>query len=60
MIPIRDTVPRRHPPVATWLIILINCLVFFFELTMPEHMLVQFFYRFGLVPARYSHPAWAL
>lgn len=27
---------------------------------MPEHMLVQFFYHFGLVPARYTHPQWAL
>src|SRR5437868_7134726 len=60
MIPIGDTVPRRNPPIATWFIILINCLVFFFELTLPPHMLVEFFYRFGLVPARYTHPAWAM
>jgi membrane associated rhomboid family serine protease len=60
MIPIRDTIPRSTPPIATWLIILVNWLVFLFELTMPEHTLVQFFYRFGLVPARYSHPAWTL
>ena len=44
----------------TWLIILANCLVFLFELAMPEHTLLQFFYRLGLVPARYTHPAWAL
>jgi membrane associated rhomboid family serine protease len=60
MIPIQDTVPRKNPPIATRLIILLNCLVFLFELTMPQHMVVQFFYRFGLVPARYSHPEWAL
>jgi membrane associated rhomboid family serine protease len=60
MIPIRDTVPRTNPPIATWLIILANCLVFLFELTMPEPVLVDFFYRFGLVSARYTHPAWAL
>jgi hypothetical protein len=60
MIPIRDTIPRRNPPIATWLIILANSFVFLFELALPEHTLVQFFYRFGLVPARYTHPAWAL
>jgi len=60
MIPIRDTIPRKNPPIMTWLIILAKCLVFLFELAMPEHMLLQFFYRLGLVPARYTHPAWAL
>src|SRR5882762_1721064 len=60
MIPIRDTIPRKNPPIMTWLIILANCLVFLFELAMPEHTLLQFFYRLGLVPARYTHPAWAL
>jgi membrane associated rhomboid family serine protease len=52
MIPIRDTIPTRNPPIATWLIILASCLVFLFELSAPEHALVQFFYQYGLVPAR--------
>ena len=60
MFPVRDTIPARNPPIATWLIILANGLVFLFELAMPEHTLVQFFYRFGLVPARYTHPGWAV
>src|SRR5260370_42423423 len=44
----------------TWIIILVNSLVFLFELTMPEDTLKQFFYLFGIVPARYTHPGWAL
>jgi membrane associated rhomboid family serine protease len=60
MIPIKDTVPRQNPPIAVWIIILANCLVFLLELAMPEYGLVQFFYRFGLVPARYTHPQWAM
>src|ERR1700720_1133912 len=60
MIPIRDTIPTRNPPIATWLIILANCLVFLLELSMPEQTLVHFFYQYGLVPARYTHPNWAL
>jgi membrane associated rhomboid family serine protease len=60
MFPIRDTIPRRNIPVATWTLILINCLVFLFEIGMPAHTLQAFFYMFGVVPARYTHPDWAL
>jgi membrane associated rhomboid family serine protease len=59
VIPIRDTVPRRNPPIAVWILILTNGVVFLFELTMPRGVLEQFFYLFGIVPARYSHPDWA-
>src|SRR5438445_11462644 len=27
---------------------------------MPDAMIVRFFYLFGVVPARYTHPQWAL
>ena len=46
-------------PFATWTIIAINVLVFFFELSMPEATLQRFFYLFGVVPARFTHPEWA-
>jgi membrane associated rhomboid family serine protease len=59
MFPICDTVPRQHLPIATWLLILINSVIFLFELMMPEPMLEEFFYMFGIVPARFTHPAWA-
>lgn len=59
MLPIRDTVPRRNPPIATWLLILTNSIVFLFELMMPEPALQQFFHLFGIVPARFMHPDWA-
>ena len=58
MFPIGDTVPRRSPPIVTWTLIAVNCLIFFFELGMPESALEHFFYLFGLVPARYTHPGW--
>lgn len=60
MLPIQDTIPRRNPPVATYVLILINSLVFMFELTLSPAMLERLFYLFGMVPARYTHPAWAL
>ena len=59
MIPIRDTIPSKSTPVGTSIIILANSLVFIFELMLPDPVLEAFFYYFGIVPARYSHPEWA-
>ena len=44
----------------TWILIAVNCLVFLFELSIPQPALEHFFYLFGLVPARYTHPDWAV
>ena len=51
MLPIKDTIPRRNPPIATWVIIFLNCFVFLLELTMSPYSLQQTFYLFGIVPA---------
>src|SRR5437016_6230014 len=59
MFPIRDTIPAKNPPIATWFLILANCCVFLFELTLSPQQLQQLFYFFGIVPARFSHPDWA-
>jgi membrane associated rhomboid family serine protease len=59
LIPIRDTVPRQHFPFAVLALIAVNVLVFFRELALPEDFAEQFIYLFGLVPARYTHAAWA-
>jgi membrane associated rhomboid family serine protease len=59
MIPIKDTVPRSTYPFVTLLIIIVNLLVFAFELSLPERIRNDFIYAFGLVPARYSHHRWA-
>ena len=59
MLPIGDTVPRRSPPVAVWLLLIGNALVFVFELSMPPPVLERCFHLFGVVPARYTHPSWA-
>jgi hypothetical protein len=31
MIPIRNAVPSRSPPLVTWILIATNCLVFLFQ-----------------------------
>ncbi len=59
MFPLQDSVPSRSVPVVTRALILINALVFFFELLLPEQALEQVFYLFGVVPARFTHPHWA-
>src|SRR5437870_894419 len=59
MFPIRDTIPAKNPPIATWFLILANAFVFLFELTLSPQQLEALFYLFGIVPARFSHPAWA-
>jgi membrane associated rhomboid family serine protease len=56
MLPIRDTIPTRYFPLATWTVIGANVLVFAFELRLPDRQLEAFLYLFGIVPARYSHP----
>ena len=60
MIPIRDTIPRRQVPVVTWSLIAVNVLIFLFELTLDPVDLEALFYLFGIVPARYTHPEWAM
>jgi len=60
MIPIRDTIPSQHPPIATWFLIAINSVIFLVELMMPMPERDQFFHLFGIVPARFTHLDWAL
>jgi membrane associated rhomboid family serine protease len=59
MLPIRDSLPRSHVPTATYLLILINGIIFVLELTLPQDAIEQCFYYFGIVPARFTHPDWA-
>jgi len=59
MFPIRDTIRSRHPAIATKFIILVNVLVFGFQLILSPESLKDLFNLFGMVPARFSDPAWA-
>jgi membrane associated rhomboid family serine protease len=59
MIPIRDTVPRRHFPFAVLTLIAVNVYVFLKEFSLPPEAAEQLIYLFGLVPARFTHADWA-
>ena len=59
MFPIKDSIPSRSVPVATRALILLNVVVFFFELGLSNESLERVAYLFGLVAARFTHPGWA-
>lgn len=52
-IPLKDLNPRRTLPIVNSLLIVINVLVFFYELTLPPKAEVALAYTFGTVPARF-------
>ncbi len=52
MIPLRDNIPSRRFPVMNTALIIINVLVFFYELSLSQPELEALFFRFGVVPER--------
>jgi membrane associated rhomboid family serine protease len=50
MIPYGDSPERRIIPLVNWALILLNVLVFVYELSLPERDLVRFFNTWGVVP----------
>ncbi|MFQ5668901.1 MAG: rhomboid family intramembrane serine protease [Acidobacteriota bacterium] len=56
MFPLRDTIPSRHLPLATWSLIVANLVIFTQELLLPPRQIQALFTFYGVVPARYMHP----
>jgi membrane associated rhomboid family serine protease len=54
MIPIRNAVPSRYPPVVTWILIATNCLVFLFQDSLSPDELELLLSQFALITTRYS------
>src|SRR6185503_10751824 len=52
MFPLRDTIPSRRAPVVVWLLVLVNALVFVYELRLSDQGVAQLFEHYGIVPAR--------
>src|ERR1700756_2249556 len=50
MIPLRVLLQRRSAPTVTLLLIIVNALVFFFEMALPMYARDRFFEIYGLVP----------
>ena len=51
MIPLRDTIPHRRKPIITMSLIVVNFLVFFYELRQGL-LLRDFLFKFGFVPVK--------
>jgi membrane associated rhomboid family serine protease len=54
MIPIRDTIRSYNFPVINWSIIILNSLVFLYQLILPPAALQSFIRTFGMVPSHIS------
>ena len=52
MIPLRDANPSRRLALVTILLILVNSVIFFYELTLGPAQLERLVFSFGVVPAR--------
>jgi membrane associated rhomboid family serine protease len=51
MIPVKNNTRCQKKPVITLLLCAVNCGIFFYELTLPAHILEELFAVFGLIPA---------
>lgn len=60
MIPYRDTIPCENRPWITWGLIGLNFIIFLVTWLLPERGQMQIFYWYGLVPARFTWPEWAI
>ena len=56
MIPLRAKVPSERTPIVAVSLIAMSALAFIFELLLDPHAQNRFFFLYGLVPARYTHP----
>jgi membrane associated rhomboid family serine protease len=51
-IPTRDSTLRLSPPIITVSLIVINCVIFIYQTTLPADMVTGWFKSYGLVPNR--------
>ena len=55
MIPLRDSTPSRHFPLVTVSLIVLNLLVFYYQISLGQNGMEQLIYVLGMVPANYQH-----
>lgn len=60
MIPLRSNVPRVTIPYAVSAIIAVNVLVFLYVRNLDPHAVTRLYHLFGVVPARFMEPDWAV
>ena len=55
MIPLKDSTPRSSAPVITVALIIVNSVVFLYQLTLPQRLEHTFFMIYAMTPARVTH-----
>jgi membrane associated rhomboid family serine protease len=58
MFPLHDSIPRIRTPVIVYAIIVLNALVFLYQVSLPHDGALEFAYRYGMVPMRYFDLDW--
>lgn len=53
MIPLKDDIPSRKYPIVNTSIIILNVLIFFWELSLPGQIRENVFFKYGIVPYRF-------
>lgn len=53
MFPIQDDQPKFSPPLVTTLLVIANCLVYLYEISLDEYSRNLLIMRYGLVPAHF-------
>ncbi len=51
MIPLRDTIKSDSFPLVNWILIILNAVVFFFEISLDHGQAELFIQKYGLIPA---------
>ncbi|HEY9761231.1 MAG TPA: rhomboid family intramembrane serine protease, partial [Trichocoleus sp.] len=51
MVPLRDENPTSSTPYVTYGLVILNVLIFLYEITLPPDQLAQFFDTWAIVPA---------
>ncbi|MBI1789250.1 MAG: rhomboid family intramembrane serine protease [Acidobacteria bacterium] len=52
MIPLRDTLPSRSAPVVTMAILVVNVLVFLYQVSLEPYTRNHFIYQYAMIPAK--------
>lgn len=60
MIPLRDNVRSVKTPIVNISLIIINAVIFLYQMSMSQEELLRFFYRYGVIPERFFNFGLAL
>jgi len=59
LFPLSDENPSKSVPYVNYTIIVINILVFFFEISLNQNQLSKLIYEYGIIPARLFFPSFS-